>query len=94
MPVEITVTSQKYFNKYNNGETFASDLTDFTNNLVGSVMETVFVDLELEVYSYAENTETTPFINEDLGGNKWKIKKSNGSFITDGFSIGDSVCRC
>ena len=84
----ITVREQRYFNEFKNGENFTDDLTDFTNNFTGSVMEKQKVRFVLDV-SWGFNSSTSNTISSTTSGGV--ISKASGSFLDDGFSVGDSV---
>ena len=86
MGKKLLISDFKLFNEFKNDIGFAANPSDFTRNLAGNVMENVkatfFVDISWE--------------SESLAGDKWfvdnvanTITKTIGSFINDGFSVGD-----
>ena len=96
MPIDVLVTSQKFYNEYKNGIGFGSVLTDFTPNLTGSVMEKVKfvqqVDVSWKVQYTAPNGAAADFAwTFTFAGNQLTIVRDSGNFKNDGFSLGDNV---
>lgn len=90
MPVKLVQTSQKFFNEYNNDIGFGANLTDFTFNLAGHIMENVKYVQQVDVSWIAVANEA----------NRWQIThEGSGIFIfeqiptfkSDGFSVGDTI---
>jgi len=92
MAVRINVTSQKYYNQFRNGVDFDLNLTEYTNNLAGSVMEKVKVVYNVDI-SWGINYASQNF-EWDLttSGTTLTIVSNNGvNFKDEGFSAGDVV---
>ena len=88
MGVVVSIVSQQYLKQWVNGPSFGSDLTNYTNNLAGSVMQKFKLIQQIDVI-----WETTK-----LGGVEWDIstagvffREDAGSFLADGFSTGDTA---
>lgn len=91
MPTELIIQSNQYLNQFKNGATFSSSTSDVTYNLAGTVMEKLQYTSTIDVsWSYIASANA-PVYWEDLGANLFRFKKSNGSFIDDGFAIGDNL---
>lgn len=84
----IIVREQKYFNEFKNGVNFTDNLTDFTNNFTGEVMEKQKVRFVLDVSWDFEASASNGVSSDNTTG---RLSKTSGSFLTDGFSIGDTV---
>ena len=91
MPTELIIQSNQYLNQYKNGATFGSSTSDVTYNLAGNAMEKLQYTTTIDVSWKFNGTANNPIIWEDLGSDLFRFKKSNGSFITDGFAVGDDV---
>ena len=86
MPVEILISDFKLFNEFKNDVGFVSNLSDFTLNLAAGVMENVKADFFVDI---SWNSQSTL-------GNFWEttqttMTRETGSWIGDGFSVGDTV---
>jgi len=88
MGVVVSIVSQQYLKQWINGSSFGSDLTNYTNNLAGSVMQKFKLIQQIDVI-----WETTK-----LGGVEWDVstagvffREDAGSFLADGFSTGDTA---
>lgn len=86
----IITTSRKFYSQFRNGATFASNLTDFTTNLVGSSGERIKLiqTVQVDWYSGAINGDSFTFI---AAGH---IQRAFNNFLTDGFAIGDTFDYC
>ena len=92
MPVEIIVNNREFKNQYDNGKTYVDNPLEFTVNLAGSVMEKIEATNQFDISWYFQATSSNPIDYEDLGSDEFKYRKANGgSFIDDGFSIGDTL---
>ena len=92
MPVEIIVNNREFKNQYDNGKTYVDNPSEFTVNLAGSVMEKIEATNQFDISWYFQATSSNPIDFENTGANAYKYKKANGgSFIDDGFSIGDTL---
>lgn len=81
----ISVTSKKFFSQIANGETFGDNLSDTTQNLVGSVIERII----------AEHEVTLSVISQSDGANSFTIAgttitKASGTWADDDWNIGDT----
>lgn len=88
MAVSVQVSNVKFYKQWVNGSSFASDLTNFTQNLAGNVMQKIKV-----VQDVAISWETTT-----QGGVEWDVsiagrffREDAGNFNTDGFTVGDTA---
>jgi len=86
MAITVTVANQKWFNEYKNGVGFASNPSDFALNLNGSIMEKVKVVTQIDV-RWNGSVTASEFWNADVLLST--ITKNTGSWVTDGFSVGD-----
>lgn len=82
----VIVTSRKFFSQLGNGSTFASNLSDFTTNLVGSAGEKVKIiqTVQVDWWSGATNGDQFYFIAAG------QVQRLTGNFIDDGFAVGDT----
>lgn len=80
------IISRKFYSQLYNGATFASNLTDFTTNLVGSAGEKIqsIQVVEVDWWSGAINGDTFTFVRSGY------VQRLNGSFLDDGFTTGDT----
>ena len=78
----------KYYNQFNNGENFNLNLSDWTYNLVGNVGDRIKVIQQVAVWWISETSTLNPF-NIVLSGNT--LERISGSFINDGFIVGDLI---
>ena len=62
MPSGIRVVDQKFFSKYNNGETFSSNTSDFARHLKGGVLENVKAVFTVQNYWFTTLINTTFFL--------------------------------
>lgn len=82
----MIVIDRKFYSKYYNGELYANNLSDFSSNLTGSVMEekkavyTINVDV-----SFTLQQGLTLYTNAVNG----TLRRQSGSWINDGWSVGD-----
>jgi hypothetical protein len=92
MPVELIIQNNEYLNQYKNGETFASSTSDVTYNLAGCVMEKIQYSSTMDVSWFFQATEFDTMEIELTGTTDLiRFKKTSGSFVDDGFSIGDDI---
>ena len=91
MPTELIIQSNEYLNQFKNGATFASSTSDVTYNLAGNAMEKLQYKTTIDVSWKYVATQSNPVSWEDLGSDLFRFKKSAGSFIVDGFSVGDDI---
>lgn len=86
----MQVIDRKFYSKYHNDTDFSSDLTDFSVNLAGSVMEekkvitTVNVDVNIK-YVPADYAVLTVDTNSNT------LTVSMGGLIAKGFRVGDEI---
>lgn len=86
MPLKLLVQSRKFFSQLANGEDFSLNASDFATHLKGSVMEKLKAIYQFDISWDSNSTASEPY---DIDGNV--IERPAGSFIADGFSIGDEV---
>ena len=85
----FNVTSRKFYNELRNGAAFGSNLTDFTNDIVGNVGETVQVIQVVTVF--------TEVLASDFGGISYTDQGTSGTFVltgnwfNEGISVGSTV---
>lgn len=100
MPINIDVLSTKVFSQYKNGATFVDNLTDFTPNLVGSVMEKIKIVSKYSVswvyWSAAQDGTAASFALQtyyEFNGDQLSVeRKDGGNFLTeDGLYQGQNV---
>lgn len=93
MPIEIDVLSEKVFSQFKNGENFNSNISDFTPNLVGSVMEKLKLVVNykiswgtLYIAPDGDSSKFEWFVQ--LSGTELTIRRADGnSFLDDGFYV-------
>ena len=91
MPINIDIINQKVFSQFKNGETFTSNITDFTPNLVGSVMEKIKIVSNFSIqwgfyYAAPEFDPNKVELRVRFDSDKLTIERMDGgSFIEDGF---------
>jgi hypothetical protein len=87
MPVNIITSSSKFYNEFKNDVGFVSNLSDFTVNLTGLVMERVKTIQQVDVswFSKSKLSNATWSVDTTAG----TLISNTGSFITDGFAVGD-----
>ena len=83
----IQIVQNKFFSQWGNGNTFASNLTDFATHLKGSVGEKLRVETTVRLGISSEATQQDPFFLD----NGDKIRRNSGSWIKDGFQIGQTL---
>jgi len=98
MAVSVQVSNVKFYKQWVNGSSFASDLTNFTQNLAGNVMQKIKVIQDIDISWLSEHTAP----NRDSAYIQWLItnpsattiniiRSDGGNFITDGFNAGDTI---
>tara|TARA_R110000796_G_scaffold78436_2_gene174883 strand:+ start:3217 stop:5685 length:2469 start_codon:yes stop_codon:yes gene_type:complete len=86
MAITVSVVSQKWFNEYKNDVGFASNPSDYALNFTGSVMEKVKVVTQIDIrWNRSSSASEIWGADTSLG----TITKNTGSWLTDGFSVGD-----
>jgi len=82
---QIINTSTKYFNQFKNGLAYTDNPSDFTQNFTGGVMEKTqcVIDISIEWFANADFVDEW---NVDAVNNI--ITRTVGSFIVDGFNVG------
>jgi hypothetical protein len=84
----VEVISSKYFYKDKNGIDFTQNLSDFTVDFAGYMLEDVKYTCDVLVYAY---TELRNWYLADLGSGNRKVTMNGGEFSSKGISVGDSV---
>ena len=91
MPIETLITSQKFFNQFNNGLDFSESTGDFTQNSVGGAIDLLKVETEIQVSWFSEASQGNSFTFTRNTSTDWTIERPNGSFADDGFWVGAKV---
>lgn len=88
MGVNLLITDRKVYNQYGNGLAFALNLGEFATYLRGGVMNVQKVVYEVEIDWSAQAVSTTGVLFATNGN---QLTRNTGSWIADGFSIGDTI---
>lgn len=88
MGIQIITLDTKFYNEFKNDVGFVSNLSDFTNNLTGSVMDNVKIcqKINIEWFSNSTSSDVWTLILSPLS-----LERTSGSFKQDGFSVGDNA---
>ena len=89
MAVQVFVVSSKFYDENTNGVNFDQNLTDFTFNLVGNVMEEHKLTQQIDVSWNILCSSTFKCEIEKITSQLYKIKYGGGNWIDEGFSVGD-----
>lgn len=81
----MRVTNRKIYSQYYNGDNFTQNLTDYNQNLAGAVQ-----DRKKSVYTVDVQVESHANTGSGFDIRGTRITRISGSFIGDGFGIGDS----
>lgn len=84
MPQVLNI-SKKYLNQLKNGVGYTDNLADFTNNYTGVIMEGVQCVLDVEIEWFANSDGVDEW---NIDGVNNTITRTIGSFVNDGFNIG------
>jgi len=89
MGVNLSVTSQKFYNQFKNGETFSVNLADYTPNLTGSIMENVQYVQEVDISWGSSASAANPFtiVRADP---IFTFTQASGNWLNDGWGVGDT----
>ena len=87
MGVEVNIVESKFLNQFQNGDDFLDSTGDTTPNLAASVMEKMKIIQQVDVSWDSEASESDRFDVDAT--NLTLIRTGSGSFINDGFSVGD-----
>jgi hypothetical protein len=88
MGVQLLIRDQKFFNEFKNDVGFVSNLSDFTTNLTGSVMENIKVVMLLDIEWKSVSSDSDRF---DVDATALTITRTgSGSWLDEGFSVGDT----
>jgi hypothetical protein len=88
MAVEVIITDRKVFNQYANGIDLDQNTGNYTSYLRGGVMNVQKVRYLIEI-GWAESFSSNDGQNWSVSGNK--LQRLNGSWVGEGFSIGDTI---
>lgn len=92
MPISVIVTDSKINCQYYNDKDFEFNKdTEFSSNLIGSVMERVKVRMKIEIEWAALASETNKFNVTNSATANARIKRDTGKWSDDGISIGDNL---
>lgn len=81
------VQQSKFYIDHINGKDFTENLTDFNSHLIGSVMNKVKAEFEIDIFWRSKSTNALIFTKS--GNNT--ITRNIGSFLDDEFCIGDTI---
>lgn len=85
MPVEIIVVESKFYTPLKNGVLFNQNLSDYTNNLAGSVMERSKLIQKININWFAQSSASDSWYLTAT-----QIRRTSKSFFADSFTVGDS----
>lgn len=91
MATQIIISSKKFLGPFNNGINFDQNLSDFTTNLAGSVMEGQKAIYQFDVSWQDEASASNKWDIEVTGTTSISIRKASGDFKDSGFSTGDTL---
>ena len=84
MPQLVNISTQ-YRNKLKNGDAFTDNISDFTTNQTGNVMEESQCIITCDVEWFANSDLTDVWVVDDINN---IITRTIGNFSTDGFRVG------
>lgn len=88
----ILITERKFYSQWRNGTTFASNTSDFTKHLKGSVGEKIKLESTVYVSQVSEFTKSNPYyVESDVNGLYTTMRRISGSWVQDGFQVGDTI---
>ena len=91
MGVSILITDSKFYSEFINDVGFGSNLTEYTNNLAGSVMENVKLVQQVDIgWSYTVSESDSMGI-EEISPTQMRFDRSNPNWANDGFAVGDDI---
>jgi len=91
MSINIVIRDTKFFNEFKNDVGFVSNLSDYTLNLTGSVMENVKMTTLIDV-SWSAATSASDIWSANTNVGVQSVVRTIGTWAGDGFSIGD-ICE-
>lgn len=86
MPININISSKKFFNQFKNDIDFTANTGDFTNNLAGSVMENMKYTFLIDISWNAAISNADLWDADTANG---ILTRTTGSWLVDGFRDGD-----
>ena len=90
MGLLLTVQSRKFFSQIKNGEDFSLLTGDFATHLKGNIMEKMRLVMQVDISWQSQATASNVFELVGAAGDN-QITRASGSFIDDGFAVGDLV---
>ena len=90
MGVNLVIQGQKFFNQFKNGVGFTDNLSDYTLNLAGSVMNKIQVQYRIDV-SWNASVTNSDIWNADTSITVQSVTRTTGNWFNDGFFPGD-IC--
>lgn len=81
----LTVLSRKFFSQIANGEAFGNNLSDYTGNLVGSVMERIVAETEIQLSVISTSNATDIFT---IAGTT--ITRVSTNWVDEDWHVGDT----
>lgn len=90
MGLQVLNLSAKYYSQFANGEDFSLDTSNVSTFLIGNVGDKVRCETEFTISWFSQSSVSSPFdIVGAVGQNE--ITRTSGSFLNDGFAVGDQV---
>lgn len=86
---KIRVTSRKFYNNFRNGGNFIDNISDFTTNLTGLVLDFCRVEIELDVSWESVASSLNSWNIKFRSTGNYEIINPSGNFITDGWAVGN-----
>ena len=86
---DFQVLDTKFYNELRNGSAFGSNLTDYTNELVGNVGETVQLIRTVSVYTNVLASDFGSF--NYVAGGTYGTFTFGGNWYLEGLSVGATV---
>jgi len=91
MGLNFRVTSNKFRTAFHNTNTFTINPSDNSPNLTACLMDYVQAEFVVEVgWDSLANSFNTWFFTARTNPNEYEISRASGSFITDGWSVGNT----
>jgi hypothetical protein len=84
--LRVRILEQKFYSQIRNGETFASNLTDYTDYLAGNVGDKIKAVTSIDVAWWTSASTSTVIT---ISGSS--MTRSSGDFTTEGWALGDTI---
>lgn len=89
--MSVDIVTRKYFNQLRNGSTFASNPSDFTDFLQGSICEKIKCETTIDVWWKSYSQVYIDEWNTVTVTTTCTVTRNNYSFLDDGFRTGDTI---